>query len=332
MKSEGDALQDLSNSISTEDTADEHETSIEMNKNETVKKGKKGKRKLKNAKTSSTPEKLESSMDSADDSVEMNPETVTKENTEKATDVVNDKKKSPNKESPAKDSMVTSVCQKGGILRSVPLSNHPILMKDLKGDKSADTSIEQRFVCPYCSSTSDVLDVIREHLAQAHKGKDPTVIDRLCYLRKQRCKTFCCWNPECTFRTAVCEEREAHIESGSCKEAYERLYGEPVPKVKEKKAPINKKFVKKVSQRESVLKKDPPPVQNKNYGVIDKVKSEKLKLRVLELFDKKRSQSLERREILRGLKSCSEEELSQILQIMAEDSEVVCSGSIVFIV
>lgn len=260
-----------------------------------------------------------------------------------------------------KSSTVTPVCQKGGILRSVPLSTHPVLVKDLKLARSQynESVFHDRCVCPYCTYTGSTAVLVRRHISDAHKGKDPTVIDRLSYVRKQRCKTFYCWNPQCDFQTAVCEERESHVESTECGAIYEKLNGEPVPKVKEKKTPINKKSVNKINLQEQTNRQDVQGLllskaQDKNKsspktvtketndsssvqtsesnGVQVQDKYEKLQQRILELLEENASHSMERAELLKCLENCTEFELSYILRGMAEDNEVICSGPVVILV
>ena len=192
-----------------------------------------------------------------------------------------------------KSSTVTSVVQKGGILRSVQLSKHPVLLNDLKMERAKQTEsvFQERYVCPYCTFVCESADPVRKHIDETHKRKDPTVIDRFRYVRKQRCKTFYCWNSECTYQTAVCEERESHTETSKCGAIYEQKFGEPVPKVKEKKTPVSKKSVKKLSVEEQTAVSN-----NESSGFGDQ--TEKMRARVLKLFDEHKSQSLERIEIV----------------------------------
>ena len=263
-----------------------------------------------------------------------------------------------------KSSTVTSVCQKGGILRSVQLSKHPILMNDLKMERAQQTEavFQQRYVCPYCTLTSESADAIRKHLDETHEKKDPTVIDRLCYVRKQRCKTFYCWNPDCAYQTAVCEEREFHMETSRCGKIYEQKFDEQVPKVKEKRTPLPRKSILKIVDQERIVvrtssskgteemrtgeaepkvrkKKKPSKLTigeqstaEQNDSVMDESKREKIRKRILQLFNEQKSQSLEREDILESLVDCSEDELSHVLCGMAEDNVVVYSGSNVFLV
>ena len=227
-----------------------------------------------------------------------------------------------------KMSTVTSVCQKGGILRSVQLSKHPILLNDSKMECTQQTESVfcERFICPYCTFTSEAAEPVRKHIDESHKRKDPTIIDRLCYVRKQWCKTFYCWNPECTFQTAVCEERESHTETSKCGDVYEQKYSEPVPKVKEKGTLVSKKAIKKMNMEEIAMSSN-----NESNGLVATSKSEKMKVCILQLFNECKSESLEHAEIL-TLDDCSKDELSRLLRDMAEESEVVCLGSLVFIV
>ena len=263
------------------------------------------------------------------------------------------------KKSEMKSSTVISVCQKGGILKSFQLSKHPILMGDVKMERAQQTEsfFQQRYVCPYCTLTDESADPIRKHVLEVHKNCDPTVIDRLSYVRKQRCKTFYCWNPECDYQTSVCEERESHMETTRCGDIYERKFGEPAPRVKERRNPFPKKSSNEVSEKQSAAShtikseeveetqvSDALPVvkrtrrgsrhgmSDERNGGMDENKVEQIKEHILKLFNEEKSQSLDRADILESLDDCSEEELSHVLSQMAEDNVVVYSGSIVFLV
>ncbi len=215
-----------------------------------------------------------------------------------------------------RNSTVKPVPQKGGILRSVQLSNHPVLRRDQKMD--VDPSALDRYVCAYCAFSAENGELVRKHLAEEHKKQDPTVIDKLCFVRKQRCKTFHCWNPSCSFKTAVCEERETHMEATDCKSAYESLFGAPAPRVQEKK-----------SYKKS-LKRSDVEVASSN-GDLDEERIEELREKVLALFKSKDVASMERADILKALKNCNDSDLTEVLRNMAQDSEIMCTESTVFL-
>ena len=213
-------------------------------------------------------------------------------------------------------------------------------MNDLKMERAQQNEavFQQRYVCPYCTLTSESADLIRKHLDEVHKNKDPTVIDRLSYVRKQRCKTFYCWNADCAYQSAVCEERDSHMETSRCGEIYEQKSGEQVPKVKEKRTPLPKisaidivdQQMTKVrtsnskgtegmhageaepqvrkKKKPSKLTFDEQSTAEPSDSGINESKIDKIKKHILQLFNEQKSQSLERADILKSLIDCSEDE------------------------